>query len=65
MATLICATKYESENYGEPSMFVLRSLDGGPLATAARIRAYHGFGSPRVLVNGIVYEVDGERVIEL
>ncbi len=58
-----CARRYEDLEYAEPTLFVLQSLDGAPLASSGKIRVYRGFGGRRVKVAGTLHEVDGERLI--
>ncbi len=58
-----CATRYHGVNYKQPSLFVIRAEDAQPIASSGKIAVYHGFGSPRVEVNGEIYEIETERVL--
>jgi hypothetical protein len=57
------ARSYGGSKYREPTMFVLRSLDGLPLSSAKRIRIYRAFGDRRIEWNGRRWDVDTERVV--
>jgi len=57
------ALKFGGLDYAAPPLFVLRSLDGKPLAESARVRIYHGFGDPRVRLAGREYKVEREAVM--
>jgi len=41
----------------------MRSLDGKPLATSARVRIYRGFGGRRIRIRGRLLEVDEVRIV--
>ncbi len=57
------ARRYRGIEYRDPPLFVLRSLDGKPLAASARVRIYRGFGDRRVEFRGRVLEVDEVRIL--
>ncbi|MGO9259824.1 MAG: DUF5696 domain-containing protein [Bryobacteraceae bacterium] len=57
------ARSYGGRQYAEPALFVIRSLDGKPLATSHQVRIYHGFGDTRVEFRGQSLEVATEKVI--
>jgi len=57
------ARSYGGLEYGEPALFVIRSLDGKRLASSKQVRIYHGFGDRRVKFRGQVLEVETERVL--
>ena len=56
------ARSYRGMQYVEPAMFVLRSLDGQPLASSHRVRIYHGFGDRRLEWKGKIIEVETETI---
>jgi len=56
-----CALRYGRLSYSEPTMIVLRSLDGEPLRTSRQIHSYHAFGDRRVDVRGKILEVGIEN----
>jgi len=57
------ARSYGGLQYAEPALFVIRSLDGKPLATSHQVRIYHGFGDSRVEFLGQSLEVATEKLI--
>jgi hypothetical protein len=57
------ARRYRGLSYSEPSLVVLRSLDGRPLESSRRVRIYRGFGDRRVEWKGQVVEVETELVL--
>jgi len=57
------ARQYRGLSYAEPSLVVLRSLDGRPLESSRRVRIYRGFGDRRVEWKGKVVEVETELVL--
>ncbi|NQT52144.1 hypothetical protein HQ576_08845, partial [bacterium] len=42
------ARNWRGVRYDPPALFVLRSMDGRPLAQAGQVRIYHAFGKPDV-----------------
>ena len=58
------ATSFGGTEYDEPVLFTARSLDDQPLWDSQRIRAYHGFGDPRVKLCGQTYRVERESVLK-
>ena len=50
-------------SYQAAPLFTLRSMDGQPLARAARVRVYHGFGDSRVKLTRQIHTVEREAVI--
>lgn len=57
------ARSYGGIDYREPALFVIRSLDGKPLASSSQVHIYHGFGDPQVEFRGQVLQVETERVL--
>ncbi len=57
------ARSHGSVKYPQPALFVIRSLDGKPLASSAKVRIYHGFGGKRVEFRGQVLEVETEKIV--
>ena len=57
------ARSYGGLQYPEPALFVIRSLDGKPLASSHQVRIYHGFGDSRVEFRGKTLEVATEKLI--
>jgi hypothetical protein len=57
------ARSYRELKYSEPALFVLRSMDGKPLASSGQVRIYHGFGDTRVEFRGKTVEVQTEKVV--
>ena len=57
------ARSFGSLKYAEPALFVIRSLDGKPLASSRQVRIFHAFGDNRVEFRGKVVEVDTEKGI--
>jgi hypothetical protein len=57
------ASKWGGLEYADPPLLVLESQDGKPLATSAKVRAYHGFGDARVRLSGKVHTVAKEAVL--
>jgi hypothetical protein len=57
------ARSYGGVKYAEPALFVIRSLDGKPLASSRRVRIYHDFGDSRVEFRSKKLEVANEEVI--
>ena len=57
------ARSYGGLKYADSALFVIRSLDGKPLASSHQVRIYHAFGDNRVEFRGKVVEVETEKVI--
>ena len=57
------ARSYRSMRYSEPTLAVLRSLDGRPLDSSRRLRIYRGFGDRRIEWQGQPVETETERVV--
>ena len=57
-------TRWGGVSYEKGALFTLSSLDGRPLSSAGRVRAFHGFGSPALSFRGKTVEVRREEVIE-
>ena len=57
------ARSYGGVEYRDPALFVIRSLDGKPLASSKQVRIYHGFGDPQLKFRSQVLEVETERVL--
>jgi hypothetical protein len=58
-----CATKYGGHSYDRPALFTMRSLDGKSLATSGKVRIFHAFGDPRVVLNGRERTVEREAMV--
>ncbi|MCW5982537.1 MAG: hypothetical protein KIT09_30905 [Bryobacteraceae bacterium] len=57
------AKRYGDVTYSQPSMFVIRSLDGKPLGDSEQVRVYRAFGEKFVPFRGRILEVETEQVI--
>lgn len=57
------ASRYGAVEYASPALYVVRSLDGQPIATSKKVRVFHGFGDARLDLNGRVVEVPRETVL--
>jgi len=57
------ASRFGGLDYEDPPLFVLRSLDGRPLAESGRVRVFHGFGPRRIRFRGREWEVAREEVL--
>lgn len=57
------ARNWNGLSYEAAPLFTLQSMDGQPLARAARVRVYHGFGDPRVKLGRRVQTVEKEVVV--
>jgi len=57
------ARKYGRVDYEDPPLFVLRSLDGQPLAVSRQVAVYHGFGDRRLDFQGRVVEIRGSEQV--
>jgi hypothetical protein len=57
------ARSYRELKYSDPALFVLRSMDGKPLASSGQVRIYRGFGDTRVEFRGKTVEVQTEKVV--
>ena len=60
-----CATRYNGLSYATPTLFTARSLDAKPIAESAKVRIYHGFGDPRIILAGKTFRVAREQVVSL
>jgi hypothetical protein len=49
--------------YEAPPLITLRSRDSQPLERSNRVRVYHGFGDPRVMLGRKVHTVEKEAVV--
>jgi hypothetical protein len=58
-----CVRRYGGVAYSEPTMMVLRSLDGAPLETAGKVRIYRAFGGRQAPLRGKIEEVETERIV--
>jgi hypothetical protein len=60
------ATRYRGVTYQEPPLVVMRSLDGKPLSSSAKVRFYRGFGDRRVEWKGKVVDIDtNEKIVSI
>src|ERR1019366_1328322 len=59
--TAFYARNYGSLTYGEPTLFVVRSLDGRPLSSSRSVRIYRAFGDRRIEWKGKVLNVETEQ----
>ncbi len=57
------ARNWNGVSYQAAPFFTLRSMDGQPLARAARVRVYHGFGDSRVKLARQIHTVEREAVL--
>jgi hypothetical protein len=57
------ARSYGELKYSDPALFVIRSMDGKPLASSGQVRIYHGFGDTRVEFRGKILDVPTEKVL--
>ncbi|MBC7287860.1 MAG: hypothetical protein H5T86_07420 [Armatimonadetes bacterium] len=57
------ATRFGGRAYNPSALFTVRSLDGLPIGKSRRLRIYHGFGDPRIVLNGREYAVQREAVV--
>jgi hypothetical protein len=57
------ASRFGGHVYERPALFTLRSLDGKPLAQSGKVRIFHGFGDPRVVLNGKEFTVEREAIV--
>ncbi len=57
------AKRWNGQDYPEGALFTLQPADQKPLAQSARIRVFHGFGSPQIAWGGRVHRVPREAVI--
>jgi hypothetical protein len=55
----------EGVDYPGGALFTLQSQDGLPIASASRVRVWHGFGKRSVRVGKQLVEVEREAVLEL
>ena len=58
------ARRHRGIEYSDPPLFVLRALDGKPLATSRRVRVYHAFGDARTAWRGRNLRVETESIID-
>jgi hypothetical protein len=58
-----CASSYQGLEYPEPTLFVINSQDGKPLAESGKIRVYRGFGGDTVAVKKKILKVETERIL--
>jgi len=58
------ARSYGGVKYSEPALFVVRSMDGAPLASSRQVRIYHGFGDSRIEFRGSTLEVETEKIVK-
>ena len=59
------ARRWNGRDYPEGALFTLTAQDERPLAQAARVRIFHGFGDPRIDWRGATHKVRREAVIEV
>jgi len=57
------ALRWNGVLYDSPVLFALRAMDGEPLLSSRRVRAYHGFGDASLSWRGSVVEVKREAVL--
>jgi len=58
------ARRYQGVEYAEPSLFVMRALDGKPLAASRRVRIYRAFGDTRIAWRGKILRVITESIVD-
>lgn len=57
------ASRWAGVDYDVPSLFILRSLDGQPLAISRSIRVFHAFGDARLNFAGAIRIIEREATI--
>ncbi len=57
------ALSWRGLQYPAPVLFTLRSLDNQPLARSGKVRVYHGFGNPRIVMPKGEVTVAREEII--
>ena len=57
------ARTWAGHRYVAPVLFTMRSLDGKPLAESGRVRVFHGFGEPDLVLGGHRFAVVREAVV--
>jgi hypothetical protein len=57
------ARSFRGTRYSEPTLAVLRSLDGRPLDSSRRLHIYRGFGDRHLEWKGKPVETETERVV--
>jgi len=51
------AKRWNGRDYPDAALFTLQATDAQGLATATRIRVFHGFGDPKLVWGDVTYEV--------
>ena len=59
------AKRWNGRDYPEAALFTLQAINGQGLATATRIRVFHGFGDPKLVWGDVTYEVRRQAEIGL
>lgn len=59
------ATRWAGRDYPEGVLFTIRAEDGKPLATARKLRLFHGFGNPELVWQGRNLRVEREATVSL
>ena len=59
------AAQFGGIEYATAPLFTVRSADGKPIASGARVRVYHGFGDPRIRIGGKEFKVEREQTLDL
>ena len=58
------ASRWNGRTYADPPLFTLRSTDGKPLAAAAAVRVFHGFGDEWIDFRGATHRVQRASVVK-
>lgn len=57
------AKRWNGREYREGTLFTIQPVDAESLRRAARVRVFHGFGDPKIVLRGVTYEVGREQTV--
>lgn len=57
------AKSWAGQSYPQAALFTIQPLDDQPLASAPRVRVFHGFGDPQIAWQQHVFTIPREQVI--
>ena len=57
------ATSFQGQRFAEPTFLVVKSLDGRPLASSAKVRFYRAFGDREIRWHGKTVLVEEEQIV--
>lgn len=59
----LVTTRCGDLKYDNAALYTLQSTDGKPIKDSAAVRVFHGFGDPRIKINGVERKIEKQAVV--